>query len=93
MYSLKYQPNTIHFNIITSHKYFLYFTKLTIFNKIHYFLKYISKIEDGNTPSLFDYKFLNLYLMNHGLVLINVVKIPTRMKIVGPTTANEPWGM
>ena len=36
MHSLKYQPNTIPFNIITSYKEFKYFIKRTIFNIMHY---------------------------------------------------------
>jgi hypothetical protein len=58
MHSLKYQKNTILFNIITSYKKFQYFTKRTIFSKMHtrecilvgmYSLKCIPKIEDPNT--------------------------------------------
>ena len=61
MHSLKYQPNTIPFSIITSYKYFQYFTKRTIFSKMHsrecilagiYSLKCIPKIENPNTGSL-----------------------------------------
>ena len=35
MHSLKYQSNKIALSIITSYKYFQYFTKSTIFSKMH----------------------------------------------------------
>jgi hypothetical protein len=61
MHSLKYQLNIIPFSIITTYKYFQYFTKHTIFSKMHFrecilenilvgmhSLKHIPKIEDPN---------------------------------------------
>ena len=58
MHSLKYLLNTIHFIIITFYKYFQYFTKRIIFNKMHsreciltrmHSLKCILKIKNPNT--------------------------------------------
>ena len=52
MDSVKYQSNTILFNIITSYQKFQYFTKHTIFNKMH-LRECILKLENLNAVLIY----------------------------------------
>ena len=47
----KIKPNTIPFSIITSYKYFQYFTKHTIFSKMHSNINAFSKMHSQNRGS------------------------------------------